>query len=66
MEEADPRAGLVEPAVELLVELGEAAAHVLEVVGLRVREGIVEAVKLKEDIKGCVTLRLGERVGLSV
>lgn len=59
-EEADSRAGLAEAAIELLLELGEAAAHVIEVVGMRTRERIVEAVEFKENVEGAIALGLGE------
>lgn len=67
-EEADSRAGLAEAAIELLLELGEAAAHVIEVVGMRTRERVVEAVEFKEKVEGAIALGLGEegRVGVGV
>jgi hypothetical protein len=65
---ADTRAGLADAGVELLLELGEAFAHVVEVVGVGGRERVVEAVELEEDVEGAIALGLGEkgRVGLRV
>ena len=65
-EALDPRTGLAEPVLKLLVELGEAEAHVMEVVGVGAGERVVKAVKLKEDVKCPVTLRRGEAVGIRV
>lgn len=45
MEAAEPRVGLAEAVMELVVELGKALAHVVEVVGVWAGEGIVKAVK---------------------
>lgn len=66
--EADSRAGIAEPAIELLLELGEGAAHVIEVVGVRTRERVVEAVEFMEKVEGAIALRLREegRVGVGV
>lgn len=67
-EEADTRAGPADAGVELLLELGEAAAHVVEVVGFGGRERVVEVVELEEEVEGAIALGLGEkgRVGLRV
>lgn len=65
-EEVDPRTRLAEPVVKLLVELGEAVTHVMEIVRVRTREGVAKSVKLKEDVKGPVTLSLCEGIGIRV
>lgn len=46
----------------MLVELGEAVTHVMEIVRVRTREGVAKSVKLKEDVKGPVTLSLCEGI----
>lgn len=51
--------GFVESAVYLLFELGKVTAYVMEVVGVRVRERIFGLVKLEEDFKGVVVLKMG-------
>lgn len=65
-EEADPRAGLAEVAMELVIEPGKAVAHVTEVLGVWTGEGIVKAVKFYEDVKCPIALRLGEGVGVRI
>jgi hypothetical protein len=67
-EEADTGAGLADAGVELLLELAEAASHVVEIVGIGGRERVVEVVELEEEVEGAIALGLGEkgRVGLRV
>lgn len=61
--EADSGAGGAEASVELVLELGEAAEHVVEIVGVGVvrgREGVVMAVELEKDFQGPTALGLAE------
>lgn len=61
--EADSGAGGAEAGVELVLELGEAAEHIVEIVGVgivRGREGVVVAVELEKDFQGPTALGLAE------
>lgn len=61
--EADSGAGGAEAGVELVLELGEAAEHVVEIVGVGVvrgREGVVMAVEFEKDFQGPTALGLAE------
>lgn len=51
-----------------MLELREAAAHVAEVVGVRTRKRVVQAVEFEEKVEGAIALGLGEkgRVGAGV
>ena len=48
----------MEAVIKLLLELGETAAHFVEVMGIRTRKRIVKAIELEENIERPVTLRL--------
>lgn len=50
--------------IELLLELGEAAANVVKVLGVGGRERVIERVELEENVKGTITLGLAEAGGI--
>lgn len=55
---------MAKAVIELLLELRKASVYVVEVLGVRGREGVFSSVELEEDVEGPITLGLAEAGGI--